>query len=134
MFANSSGPGLCLGFPDVCLTPLLVPVPIPYPNIALHPMAMPFTTTLTVMVECMPAHSMETMGTLSLGDQPGIELGVLSGMVMGPDRYLTGSFTVLMGGMPASRMTSMTGHNGISLNGPGISLVPSQFTTLLLAP
>ena len=34
VFLNSQGPIPALGFafPDVCLTPVVVPVPIPYPN------------------------------------------------------------------------------------------------------
>lgn len=134
MFANTQMPGMAFGFPDVCLTPILVPVPIPYPNIALNALAMPFTTAILVMSECMPTHTIGTMGTISLGDQPGIELGVLSGMFMGPHHTLIPSFTVLCDGMPTSRLTSMTAHNGFSLNAPGLSIVPSQVTTLILAP
>ena len=40
MFANSQMMGMDLGFPDVCLTPP-VPVPVPYPNIAMGPMGVP---------------------------------------------------------------------------------------------
>jgi hypothetical protein len=58
--------------------------------------------------------------------------GVASQMVMGPDRHLMGSFSVLLQGMPATKMTSMTGQNGMSLNVPGATLVPSQFKVLIL--
>ena len=53
-------------------------------------------------------------------------------MVMGPDRKMIGSFSVLLGGMPATKMTSLTGQNGMSLNVPGATLVPSQVKVLLL--
>lgn len=134
MFVNTQMGGLYFGFPDVCLTPILVPVPIPYPNFATGLLAMPFTAALNVMSECMPTHTLSTMGTISFGDQPGIELGVLSGLFMGPHHTLIPSFTLLSDGMPTSRLTSMTAHNGFSLNAPGLSIVPSQFTTLCLMP
>ena len=134
MFVNTQMGGLYFGFPDVCFTPILVPVPIPYPNFATGLLAMPFTAALNVMNECMPTHTMATMGTISFGDQPGIELGILSGLFMGPHHTLIGSFTLLTDGMPTSRLTSFTGHNGFALNAPSFSIVPSQFTTLCLMP
>jgi hypothetical protein len=134
MFVNTQMGGLYFGFPDVCLTPILVPVPIPYPNFTTGLLAMPFTTAINVLNECMPTHTISTIGTISLGDQPGIELGVLSGLFMGPHHTLIPSFTMLSDGMPTSRLTSMTAHNGFSLNAPGLSIVPSQFTTLCLMP
>lgn len=135
MFINTQMGGMNLGFPDVCLTPTPVgPVPIPYPNISLGLTAVPPTAALKVLVSCMPAHTMMTMGSISNGDNAGVSMGVASGMVMGPHRTLLPSFTLLMGGMPTSRMTSLTGQNGISLNAPGVSLVPSQFKSLCLKP
>ena len=66
------------------------------------------------------------------GDNAGVAMGVASGTVMGPARHLTGAFTVLVGGMPATRMTSVALQN--STNCPGVRLVPSQVKVLLLAP
>ena len=60
--------------------------------------------------------------------------GILSGLFMGPCHTLIPSFTLLSDGMPTSRLTSMTAHNGFALNAPGLSIVPSQFTTLCLMP
>ncbi len=54
----------------------------------------------------------------------GVMLGVASGTVMGPARHLTAAFTVLVGCMPATRMTSIALQN--STNCPGMRLVPSQ--------
>jgi hypothetical protein len=51
---------------------------------------------------------------------------------MGPSRHLTGSFTTLAGGMPATRMTCMPLLN--STNCPGARIAPSQTKVLLLAP
>jgi hypothetical protein len=75
---------------------------------------------------------MSTTGTISNGDNAGVAMGVASGMVMGPDRHMMGSFGVIVQGMPVTKMTSMTGQNGMSLNVPGMSLVPSQFKVLIL--
>jgi hypothetical protein len=42
MFANTQMMGMDFAFPDVCLTPSPAgPVPIPYPNIAMGPTAIP---------------------------------------------------------------------------------------------
>jgi hypothetical protein len=131
MFANTQMMGMDLGFPDVCLTPAgPVVVPVPYPNIAMGPTAIPNQTT--VMIMAMPAHNLGTTIPLTNGDNAGVGTGVASGTVMGPSRHLTGSFTVLFEGMPATRLTSMSLQN--STNAPGVRLVPSQPLVLLLAP
>ncbi len=131
MFANSQMMGMDMGFPDVCLTPSPVgPVPIPYPNIALGPTAVPNVPNVLIM--CMPAHNMATSVPMSNGDNAGVATGVASGTVMGPRRHLTGSFTTLINGMPATRLTSMAIQN--STNCPGARIVPSQVTVIILAP
>lgn len=131
MFANTQMGGMNFAFPDVCNTPTPAgPVPIPYPNIDMAPTAVP--TVFNVFISGTPAHNMSTMGTISNGDNAGLAMGVASGMVMGPRRHMTGAFTTLIGGMPATKMTSMTGQNGMSLNVPGASLVPSQFKLMIL--
>ena len=131
MFANTQMMGMDIAFPDVCLTPAgPVVVPIPYPNIAMGPTAIPNQTT--VMIMAMPAHNLGTTTPLTNGDNAGVGTGVASGTVMGPSRHLTGSFTVLFEGMPATRLTSISLQN--STNSPGARLVPSQPVVLLLAP
>ena len=131
MFANTQMMGMDFAFPDVCLTPTPAgPVPIPYPNIAMGPMGVP--AAYNVLFMCTPAHNMSTSVPLSNGDNAGIATGVASGMVMGPSRPVTGAFTVLLGGMPATRLTSMNIQN--STNAPGARIVPSQTKVLLLAP
>ena len=80
----------------------------------------------------MPAHNLATSVPLTNGDNAGVATGVASGTVMGPRRHLTGAFTVLIQGMPATRLTSM--GLGNSTNAPSVRLVPSQVTVLLLAP
>lgn len=129
MFANTQMGGMNFGFPDVCLTPP-VPVPIPYPNAGMGPMGVP--AAYKVLFTCAPAHNLATTIPMTVGDQPGVALGVASGMVMGPSRNITASFTCLVGGIPATRLTSMSLQN--STNIPGMRIVPSQVKVLLLAP
>ena len=129
MFANSQMSGMDLGFPDVCLTPP-VPTPIPYPNMAAGPMAVP--AAYNVLFMATPAHNLSSTVPLTNGDNAGVATGVASGMVMGPSRHLTASFTTLVGGIPATRLTSVSLQN--STNAPGVRIVPSQVKVLVLAP
>jgi hypothetical protein len=122
--------GMDLAFPDVCLTPTPVPVPIPYPNIAMGPTAIPNNPTVLFMGG--PAHNLATSIPMTNGDNAGVNMGVASGTVMGPSRHLTGAFTVLINGAPATRLTSMSLQN--STNAPGVRIVPSQTLVLMLAP
>jgi hypothetical protein len=130
MFATTQIPALNLGFPDVCLTPIAppVPVPIPYPNLALSALGVP--AAYTVLFSAAPAHFLATTIVMSLGDCPGIALGVASGMVMGPARNLTAAFTILVWGIPATRLTSISLQN--LTNCPGMTITPSQVKVLLL--
>ena len=130
MFLNTQMMGMDLGFPDVCLTPTPVPTPIPYPNIALGPTAIP--NVLTVLTNFMPTHNMATVVPMTNGDNAGVNMGVASGTVMGPRRHLTAAFTVLINGMPATRVTSVSLAN--STNCPGARIVPSQVGVIVLAP
>lgn len=129
MFANSQMMGMDLGFPDVCLTPP-VPTPIPYPNIAMGPTSVP--SQVKVFYFFTPAHNLATVTPMSNGDNAGVATGVASGTVMGPKRHVLGAFTVLVGGMPATRLTSVAIQN--NTNCPGVRIVPSQVRVLLLAP
>lgn len=131
MFANTQMMGMDTGFPDVCLTPTPAgPVPMPYPNMAMGPMGVP--AAYKVLFMAAPAHSMGTTVPLTNGDNAGVAMGVASGMVMGPSRHLTASFTTLVGGMPATRLSSMSLQN--STNCPGCRVVPSQTKVLIMAP
>jgi len=133
MFVSTMGGGMSLGFPDVCLTPTPVgPIPIPYPNTSTGATANPATTALTVLTDAMPSLNQMSQTMISMGDTPGINMGVASGMVMGPQEHILGSLTVFKEGAPAQRLTSMTGHNGLSMNCPGVTLAPSQVTVLVL--
>lgn len=131
MFANTQMMGIDTGFPDVCLTPTPAgPVPIPYPNIAAGPMGVP--AAYNVLFMAAPAHNMATTIPLTNGDNAGVATGVASGMVMGPARPVTAAFTMLVGGAPTTRLSSMSIQN--STNCPGCRIVPSQIKVLVLSP
>ncbi|WP_437713427.1 DUF4150 domain-containing protein [Sorangium sp. So ce448] len=133
MLAKTSAGGMCLAFPDVCLTPAPpapAPVPVPYPNIAMEPTDVGFVPN--VLMTCTPAHNLATMPMLTNGDNAGLATGVASGTVMGPARTVTGAFTVVVGGMPLARLTSMTIQN--NTNAPGAKIVPSVTNVIVLAP
>lgn len=80
----------------------------------------------------MPAHNLMTTHPMSLGDQPGVNLGPASGMFMGPVRSLMGSTNVFTGGPPATKMLGITGQNGLSPNAVGATLSPSQIKVIVL--
>ncbi len=129
MFANTQMGGMDLAFPDVILTPTPVgPIPLPMPNVAMGPVKVP--AVYNVLTDCTPAHNLLTMAPITAGDAVGA--GAASGTVIGPGRHLTGAFTVITGGAPTTRMTSVSLQN--LTNAPGIALVPSQFKVLILAP
>lgn len=133
MFGNTQMGGQDLGFPDVCLTPApppAPPVPQPYPNTAAGPAGAP--AAYNVLFMAAPAHNLSTVILPTNGDNIGTLTGVASGTVMGSSRHLTGSFTVLVGGMPATKLTSASMQN--STNVPGARISPSQTKVLLLAP
>lgn len=131
MFANTQMMGMDLAFPDVCLTPTPAgPIPIPYPNIAMGPTAIP--SQVNTLFMCTPAHNLATTTPLTNGDNAGVAMGVASGMVMGPSRHVLPCITVLVGGVPATRLTSVSIQN--STNAPGMRIVPSQVKVILLAP
>lgn len=133
MLAKTSAGGTCMAFPDVCLTPAPpapAPVPIPYPNIGLDPTNTGFVPH--VLLTCAPAHNMGTKAPMTNGDNAGVSTGVASGSVMGPARTVTAAFTVLVGGKPLARLTSVTIQN--NTNAPGAKIVPSVTNVLVLAP
>ncbi|MFH1135205.1 MAG: DUF4150 domain-containing protein [Pseudomonadota bacterium] len=134
MFQITMQGGQNMGLPDVCLTPAgPAVVPVPYPNISMPATANPGTAAQTVLVACMPALNKISQIPMSNGDEAGANLGVASGMVMGPTTFVLGSFTVFMQGAPAVKLTSMTGHNGFSMNCPGTCLAPSQTLVAILS-
>ncbi len=133
MFMLTQGAGMDFGFPDVCKTPIPpAVVPIPYPNMAMTATTAP--AAYTVLTDCMPSLNQMSQGLVSVGDQPGVLLGLVDQMISGGTFYIVGCITILVGGAPAQRLTSVTGQNamGKSPNAPGACIVPSQVTVLTL--
>jgi hypothetical protein len=136
MFVNTQMLGMNFAMPDVCLTPIPspagpIPTPIPYPNIALPMTAIP--SQVKVLVLAMPAHNLMTVTPMSNGDNGGLMMNPMSGMVMGPSRHLMGSVKTLYGGLPVTKMLNPTGQNGMSPGAFGASLVPSQIKVMVMA-
>lgn len=134
-FANTQMGGLNFAFPDVCITPIPspvgpVPTPLPYPNMSMPMTAIP--NQFKVLTLAMPNHNLMTTVPISQGDNTGVNLNPISGMVMGPTKPLLGSFKTLIGGMPAAKMLGMTGQNGMSPGALGLSLIPSQVKFMIL--
>ncbi|MDR2669488.1 MAG: DUF4150 domain-containing protein [Desulfovibrio sp.] len=133
MFMLSMGPGTDLAFPDVCLTPVgPAVVPMPYPNTAVSAATAPVVPN--VLVECTPALNMMSKGLVSMGDEAGVLLGAVSHMMSGQTSYDVGCFTIMVGGAPAQRLTSVTGQNCLAVlpNSVGACIAPSQATVLTL--
>ena len=127
MFANCQLSGMDLGFPDCCKTPI---PPIPYPNMAMGPVTIPIP--FNILLKCVPQHYLMSFRPITLGDPAGIGLGLVSQTVMAQQRHLTGAFTYIIRGTPATRVTSLGPANLI--NCPlSVRIVPSQFTELVLA-
>src|SRR5271165_3835337 len=122
--ASILGPGMNMGFPDVCLTPAApAPVPIPYPNMAMHAMAIPTCPTILNMM--MPAINMATVIPMTMGDNA----GVANPLFMQAGMFSMGYPKVILQGMPAVTLTSMT--TGNMMNNPiGAVLVPGAPTIL----
>ena len=135
MFQLTSQGGLNLAFPDVCNTPAAAgaPVPTPYPNTSNNATVNPATTATTVLTEGLASLTIQSRIPISNGDEAGVQMGVISGSIMGPTSFTKGSSKVLNEGAPAVRLTDATGQNGITMNCPGVSLSPSQTTVLILS-
>jgi len=132
MFMLSQGAGMNLGFPDVCITPAALGAPIPYPDIAITATTAP--AAYNILVDCMPAINLLSKGLVSFGDELGTAGGVVSHLFDGQTEYIVGCATILVDGIPAQRLTSVTGQNSIGMlpNAPGMCLCPSQVTVLTL--
>ncbi|MEM9697002.1 MAG: DUF4150 domain-containing protein [Myxococcota bacterium] len=130
MFANCQLGGQDIGAPDVCLTPSASGVtPVTYTNTASGATGTPAAYTVLFGFGC--AHNLSTTIPISNGDEAGVSLGTCSGTFMGPGRHTLGANTCLVGGMPASRMTSVSMQN--STNSVGTRTTPSQVKVLIMS-
>jgi carboxyl-terminal processing protease len=123
--ACNKGVGMNMGFPDVCLTPAPPgpPVPIPYPNMAMHAMAAPFSPS--VMIQMLPALNMGSMIPVTMGMEPGVMHPFYKQMGM----FTTGSPVVFINGLPGITLTCPTTGNMMN-NAVGIVQVAGATTVL----
>ena len=132
MFANTSLGVMNMGFPDVCKVPVgPAIVPMPFPNVAVSSSHIP--SVFNVVIGGGLAENLATAGTISNGDQAGAVGGVVSNLIMGPDRPMLGSMKVMIGGPFATRLTSTNGQNGMPPNIVGVSITPAQVQVVLLS-
>ena len=117
-----------MGFADVCKTPP-VGIPIPYTNVVLGCEAIPNVPNIIFVGG--PVHNLNTINPMSHGDEAGSFGGVVSQMVCGPSRTITGAFTVIVAGAASARMSSSSLTNG--QNTAGIRCCPSQLKIIILA-
>lgn len=132
MPASTKGGGQCFAMPDVCLTPAppAPPVPIPYPNTGMVNQAKKTATKVKFSGKEVVTKKSEI--SRSMGDEAGVNKGVVSGMNMGKVAYKKGSSKVKIQGQPCAHLTSMTGHNGSNANMPaGAQVAPSQTKVLV---
>ncbi len=125
--ASTKGGGNCLGVPDVCLTPAppAPPIPTPYPNSGMVNQAK--KTSKKVKFSGKEVVTVSSEISRSMGDEAGVNKGVMSGMNMSKITFKKGSGKVKAQGKKCVHHTSITGHNGSNANMPaGAQLSPSQ--------
>jgi Domain of unknown function (DUF4150) len=104
-------------------------IPVAYDNNAQRPQAIPNVSN--ILIAAAPAHNLATIIPVTSGDAPGSMGGVISGTVCASSRNINGANTVLLHGMPTTRMTDPTQQNATNAIGTGTS--PSQTHILNLA-
>ena len=132
--ASTKGGGNCFATPDVCLTPAppAPPVPTPYPNTGMVNQAK--KTSKKVKFKGKEVVTKKSEISRSMGDEAGVNKGVMSGMNMGKVLFKKGSSKVKIQGQPCVHLTCMSGHNGTSANMPaGAQVAPSQ-TKVIVSP
>ena len=132
--ASTKGGGQCFAMPDVCLTPAppAPPVPTPYPNTGMVKQAK--NTAGKVKFCGKEAVTKKSEISRSMGDEAGVNKGIVSGMNMDKITFKKGSSKVKIQGQPCIHLTAMSGHNGSNANMPaGAQIAPSQ-TKVIISP
>jgi hypothetical protein len=133
--ASTTQGGNTFAVPDPCLTPAPPspsPVPIPYPNTGMVNQAK--KTATKVKFTGKPVVTKKSEISRSMGDEAGVNKGVMSGMNMGKVTYKKGSSKIKIQGQPCVHLTCMSGHNGMNANIPaGAQVAPSQ-TKVIVSP
>jgi hypothetical protein len=133
MFASTKEAGQLMGVPDVCNVPSPVgPIPTPFPNMGMCNQARGDTVSMVVKICMKEALTKKTEIPRSSGDEAGTAGGIVSGMNMGPAKFMSFSQKVKIEGNPAVYLGCQTAHNGTNANCPvGSQLVPSQTKVLI---
>lgn len=100
-------------------------------DLATPALAHPDTVALNVLADGAPTVHHMTRITRNDNEPQADAPGVISLLSQGPCQYARGSCCVFKEGAPAQRLTSVTAHNGVNMNAPGVTLVPSQLTVLV---
>lgn len=131
--ASNRGLGTSIHFPDVCKTPMgPMVLPMPYPDIAMNAMAVPFSPN--IFVGFVPATNMASMKMMTMGDEVGILGGLISGAIKMQGNTLMGNPTVLWNNIPAEHLLVPTAGNNFNAM-LGAQVVPSLTSTfVMLAP
>lgn len=106
---HASSSGVSVGFPDVCKTPPVPPVPIPYPNIAKSGDTAQGAKTVTCDGE--PVCVKDSNFMVSTGDEAGSLLGVASNKIKGKAEFVNFSFDVQVEGKSVPRAFDPMLHN-----------------------
>ena len=121
-FANMKGVshggsnGLSMVFPDVCKTPTPAgPIPIPYPNIGKSADAASGPTTVTVEGK-MPMVKGANY-KMSMGDEAGSAMGIVSSKIKGICEFMMYSFDVKIEGNNVCRLADPLFHNQKNIMG-----------------
>lgn len=132
--ALTTGGGSCFAIPDTCLTPAppAPPIPIPYPNTGMPNQSKKHASK--VKFHKKPVVTKKSEISRTMGDEAGVNKGVMSGMNMGKMVYTLGTPTVKIEGQDCMRQTSMTGHNGASSNMPGGAVLVTGNTKVIVRP
>lgn len=112
MVASVSSGHTAMAPVDVCNTPAppAPPIPIPYPNIAMSATMGPGYATKTFGMGT-PIWTKNGKSALSNGDNAGVAMGIMSGMVMGMCEIVMASPDVTAEGGGVVRTLDMTDQN-----------------------
>ena len=131
MFADNMLAVLSIAFPDVCkILVVLVPTPVPLVNIMLSTARLPMVPN--VILGGAMAQNLFGTAVVSLGDEAGFLLGVVSQLVGAQGRPVEGSIKLFLACAPATRMTGITAQNGLLPNAVGVTLTPGQIRVVVL--
>ncbi len=120
--------GTSIAFPDICLTPIVVPVPIPYPNIAVSSDLDKGAKTVTA--DGNPIGHEKSIFAKSTGDEAGSNTGVASGTVADKAEFISFSFDVQVEGKGVVRAMDLMIHN--SKNTPPTPLLQPPLIQMIV--